>query len=1010
MYRTIMFQIIFIFFFGTFLLAQKGKKDKEILVARKIESVADSLFNDRSNFRAALDSFYKAAILFEKNRVWICAVNNYSQTALCYHFLKNNDSSQYFIDKSYYLFNKNTTGDNEKRKLAEAGIYYVRARINLRKRDFDSTFYYLNRGLEIVKKLNAETNSHNLLMAKFFQTYGSTNYAWGKYDASLKFNFQALRIRQEELPPSDLNIIDSYYNIVKVYYSKEDFEKAKQYLQYIIKYCQRKELNWRAVSYYYLGVINHRQRQFNDAINYYHKANESYLEAGDTLSSAAAMNNLGEVYALIGDFESSLEIIEKSIKIRRKFLGESHPNIARSFYSLGLYYIRIKRYDEAIKSYFDALKIIECNKPIDKLFKASIYNQIGSTYLSKDSLNKALIYYQCAIDEVVEGDNYKDEIENPKIFFKGTNILNPQLKILLKPRLLYYLINKAITYSTMYENDRGLTDKLKQAYDTYLLALQLLEIVRQDIREGESKYFLSSEFKIFFRDAINISLRLDSLYQGNQYSNTVFELIDKVKSSSLRDKYFVSNALNNSNLPKELIEHDKMLEEKLAFYNTQLKKGIQSSRNKDNNYKIEYEKLSLEFDTLSKYLEKNYPDYYRLKYEQNVTNVNNIMYQLDENTALINYLVVDTFIYIYAITNDKVEHEVVKIDSSFNEKIIDYYIDIKYGFTANELKISSEIYSSLLGPIEKLIAGKSKLLIIPDEYLYYLPFETLCKNISTTENLSDVDFLIKQYSVSYHHSATLWLNCMKKSKRQKSKNESFIGFAPVFDHSANSNPSVFSREWITDTSNVDSRIITSDLKHFNPLPHSEKEIKSIVKLFSEKKKKAVGFFYNEADEQNFKRSIKNYDFVHIASHSFTNDFRPDLSGIAFSQPDTLNIAERKTEDGILYVSETYGLDLSEVELIVLSSCKSGLGKLRKAEGFLSLSRGFLYSGVSNILFSLWSVDDEKTKDLMVEFYNQILNGTDYANSLRKAKLKLLNDNETANTKYWAPWILVGIDR
>ncbi|NJO90495.1 MAG: CHAT domain-containing protein [Chloroflexia bacterium] len=128
--------------------------------------------------------------------------------------------------------------------------------------------------------------------------------------------------------------------------------------------------------------------------------------------------------------------------------------------------------------------------------------------------------------------------------------------------------------------------------------------------------------------------------------------------------------------------------------------------------------------------------------------------------------------------------------------------------------------------------------------------------------------------------------------------------------------------------------------------------------------------------------MKDVKYIHVASHSFANDKFPSLSGIAFSQPDTCNNS-KNANDGILYASETYNLDLSNAELLVLSSCKSGLGKLIQGEGFLSLSRGFLYSGVPNILFSLWNVNDEATKDLMVEFYMQILKGKPYAVALQK---------------------------
>ncbi len=1008
MFRTITLLIIFIFFIGTSLWAQNGENNKEILAAKKIEYAADSLFDNRINFRAALDSFYKAAILFERNKVWISAIKNYRQTALCHHFLKNNDSAQYFIDKSYCLFDKNTTGTNEKSMLEEAGIHYVRARISLRKRDFDSTFYYLDKGFEFVKKLNAENNSHKLLMAKFFQTYGSTNYAWGKFDASLKFNFKALRIRQEELKPSDLNIIDSYSNIFKNYYSKSDFDKAEQYLWYIIENSQNYP-NWTAATYNNLAVINISKKRYSEAVKYYNKAQELYKENGDTLKAAFTMSNLGKAYAAINDYESALKILKEAIKIRKRFLGKSHPDIAHSIISLGDYYMYIKNYEEELKCYSEALILLKNNLSAkDKLLKCDVYRRIGFNYLKQGALEKALGFFQHAITEIVEGFDYNNELKNPQLFFEGTNIINDKIQILSKPSLYDYLILKAITYNEMYENNQSLIENLQKSHKTYLLALKLLKFNRLDISEGESKYFLSAEEKINYRNAINVCLKLDSLFPKKEYSNSIFDLIEKCKSPSLRDKYYVSKALSNSNIPKRLIEREKEVTKKLAFYRTYLSKNKQKSEIENKNYKVEYEKLSVEHDTIIKYFEKTYPDYYKLKYNQEIASVKEVQHQLEKGAVLINYFVKDTSVYITAITKDKFDNKIVKIDSLFHEKIIDYYLDIEFEFTKDELETSVEIYQLLLKPIEELITDKSKLIIIPDEYLYYIPFETLCKKTSLTNDLSKVDFLIKNYTISYHHSATLWLNSVKKSKNKTIKAGNFIGFAPIFDVEAG-NGYILSNEWISDSTNNElvTRTISEDFKHFNSLPNSKEEIESIVKLFAKKKEKAIGYFYREASEENFKHNVKDYGYIHIASHSFTNDLYPNLSGIAFSQPDISKLNGKKSEDGILYASETYSLELSKAELVVLSSCKSGLGKLLKAEGFLSLSRGFIFSGVPNILFSIWSVHDEQTKELMVEFYNQLLLGKDYADALRQAKLKLLRNKKFADTKYWAAWILMG---
>ncbi len=133
-----------------------------------------------------------------------------------------------------------------------------------------------------------------------------------------------------------------------------------------------------------------------------------------------------------------------------------------------------------------------------------------------------------------------------------------------------------------------------------------------------------------------------------------------------------------------------------------------------------------------------------------------------------------------------------------------------------------------------------------------------------------------------------------------------------------------------------------------------------------------------------------------------NENNPNLSGLAFSQP----VDSTAAEDGILYSAETYALDLN-ADLVVLSSCESGIGKIADGEGVMSLTRGFLYAGAKNVLVSLWKIFDEHTSKLMIEFYRHISNGDNYSDALRKAKLKMISNPETARPASWASFVLIG---
>jgi CHAT domain-containing protein len=151
-------------------------------------------------------------------------------------------------------------------------------------------------------------------------------------------------------------------------------------------------------------------------------------------------------------------------------------------------------------------------------------------------------------------------------------------------------------------------------------------------------------------------------------------------------------------------------------------------------------------------------------------------------------------------------------------------------------------------------------------------------------------------------------------------------------------------------------------------------------------------------------SIRNYNIIHFATHGFVNSESPELSGIQ------LAITNKSKDDGILYSGDIYNLKLN-AELVVLSACETGLGKISKGEGIIGLSRAFLFSGASNLIVSLWKVSDFSTSELMIEFYKNILGKKDvnhsYSSDLRSAKLKLIGNKEFAKPYYWSPFILLG---
>ena len=106
--------------------------------------------------------------------------------------------------------------------------------------------------------------------------------------------------------------------------------------------------------------------------------------------------------------------------------------------------------------------------------------------------------------------------------------------------------------------------------------------------------------------------------------------------------------------------------------------------------------------------------------------------------------------------------------------------------------------------------------------------------------------------------------------------------------------------------------------------------------------------------------------------------------------------------------EIFNLNLN-ADLVVLSACNTGTGRLKKGEGLTSLARAFLYAGSKSLVASLWNVNDVATSLIQENFYGNLKDGLKINVALQKAKIDYMNsvDSEKADPFYWAPFILIG---
>ncbi|MBI9035750.1 MAG: CHAT domain-containing protein [Bacteroidales bacterium] len=370
---------------------------------------------------------------------------------------------------------------------------------------------------------------------------------------------------------------------------------------------------------------------------------------------------------------------------------------------------------------------------------------------------------------------------------------------------------------------------------------------------------------------------------------------------------------------------------------------------------------------------------------------------IPDHKAIVNYNIADSVLYTILMDNTKIQIRQTNISKEFYSNISDLYKSIKTG-KSDFGNCATYLSDILIKPIIDELDAKTELVIIPDGDLFRIPFDLL-----PVSNLDSKSYLIEKFAISYNYSPFLWYKSNEKSLKNKGCEDNLLAMAPVF---AKDEDAIISDDnpFRSDSLLIRDGIFNSMGKSLSELPYSYKEVKSIERLFDKQDKKSKVLCFGDACEESFKKYAGEYKYIHLATHGFSSINNVNLSGLFFSQNENSQIDKDFTNDGFLYSGEMYCLENS-ADLVVLSACKTGTGRIAQGEGVLGIPRGFIYAGVPNIMVSLWKIHDKNTKDLMVDFYENLLAGDDYAIALKKAKLTQIKKG--ALPLDWSGIVLIG---
>ncbi len=338
---------------------------------------------------------------------------------------------------------------------------------------------------------------------------------------------------------------------------------------------------------------------------------------------------------------------------------------------------------------------------------------------------------------------------------------------------------------------------------------------------------------------------------------------------------------------------------------------------------------------------------------------------------------------------------------------------------ASFASVAHTLYNMTVAPVASLV-GNKRILVVADGALNYVPFEALVTGMPTDAangDYSSLSYLIKTNEVMYAPSASVVaaLRAQRAAATSNKGGSVLVVADPVFsleDLRVKSAANAAKKPTADTVSRTRGLLLSSALAdvsknaannmHLVRLNGTRTEANEIATLARTAGSTAEVWLDFDASEQNvLARNMQQYRVLHFATHGILNAERPQFTGLAFS------LVGEQGNDGFLRVNEVFNFKLGQ-PLVMLSACETGLGKEKRGEGVIGLTRAFMYAGAPTVGVSLWSVSDRSTARLMGDFYKEIFaNNATPGTALRTAQVAMINNPRYSAPFFWAPFVLVG---
>ncbi|WP_449418990.1 CHAT domain-containing protein [Phormidium nigroviride] len=809
---------------------------------------------------------------------------------------------------------------------------------------------YYNQALSISREVKDRAGEANTL-----NNIGGAYSIIGQPQEALKYYNQALLISREvgdrAREAITLNNIGLEYNSIS---------QPQEALEYLLNQALpiNQEVGNRAEvanTLNNIGVVYTSISQPQEALKYYNQALTIKREVSDRTGEAGTLNNIGAVYNKIGQPQEALKYYNQALLISQE-VGNRYGE-ATTLSNIGVVYNRISQPQEALKYYNQALTIKR--EVGDRAGEAITLNNIGAVYDKISQPQEALKYYSQALPIMQAVGNRAGEAATLN------NIGGVYSISQLQEALKYYnqalpimqaVGNRAQEATTLsnigfiYRDTKQPTQAIKNLQQSVQISLEM----RAGLQQQNRQQFLESE-------GGTATALTDILIDQNQ-PDRAFQWVNLATTADLADYTRLINAKVKNPEAQQLIDQWNQRSQQIQFLSRQLQENFSDQLSQQIN------QLHEENSKLAEKIRRDFPEVAEL-FETTPQDISQLRSSIPPDTVVIqpvlltNVKNVPNTIALFVLTKDQLSVVKIPIDPAEFDKLLTEHDRQLHGScnqkacdgNSNYDGTGGQLYDILIRPIEdKLKAFSPKQLsIIATGKLRYIPFETLYDK--QTEK-----FLIEKYPINY----------LTRISTRTIPDSTLQGGILALGNPVPRDP--------------------------QNLPGSEAEVKTITQFLPG----SIAYINNNATLAQFKTQAPRFPFLHLATHGcFQSGGCKNLGmneGTLLFADSTLNIADAAL------------LGLENTRLLTLSACQTALQANSNGEEISGIAYIFERAGARAVMATLWSVNDEETKELMIEFYRNINKGMSKVEALREAKISLIKTKP--HPFFWSAFILIGDGR